>query len=494
MVAATAFAEDKVAARRLLDSAAEMVSAASLEIQVSSRMHIGEYYAGLDRAKVLRHFEEAFALTASLLEDGDTNTRSAMQAEIVKVAAGVDLALAIDLIRRGVEPVTSFTPRNEAIAKVVEQLLLRKQLNKAIEVIGLIPQTSEHPFEAVGQVLERLPKDDPRRIVLFGNATKAYIAHSSGPFPAVVAKYWREVPEEMANSAIRAIVKRLLDTSDKNVSAKVVITGEESVELRTWQTQQFAEIYDALRSLDPKRAAEVVAERPEIRRALKDRPAAPAQENPETQSEEPIPLALLGGITKEADIAEHFRLWDESARRARLIMNELEKSPEAALARVAEIPLASLRTEMIAQVARAQARRKNAEGAKATLEKALHLVSELKVASDRIQARLIIADAAHQLKESKIAWEALEGAFADAEEMYKGDVDPKGPNKAMREHWPSINGARMVAWSATKMLGVQAEPLLANMQNPDLLLAAKIDMAAAHLGKSASVSLSTSIA
>ena len=97
------------------------------------------------------------------------------------------------------------------------------------------------------------------------------------------------------------------------------------------------------------------------------------------------------------------------------------------------------------------------------------------------------AEAAHELKETKLAWDMLAAALADADEMYKVDANPKSPNTVIREHWPSINGARMVAWRAVKLLGIDVEGLLANVQNPDLLLVAKIDMAAGLLDKPASV-------
>jgi hypothetical protein len=149
--------------------------------------------------------------------------------------------------------------------------------------------------------------------------------------------------------------------------------------------------------------------------------------------------------------------------------------------------MASVRAELIARIARVQAKKRDAENAKATLDLAAQLIAELKSASDRIMPRVAIAETAHELKDAKLAWDMLTAALADADEMYKTDANPKSPNTVIRDYWPSINGARLVAWRAVKLLGVDAEALLANAQNPDLLLVAKIELAAGLLDKPASV-------
>ena len=124
---------------------------------------------------------------------------------------------------------------------------------------------------------------------------------------------------------------------------------------------------------------------------------------------------------------------------------------------------------------------KNAEFGQTLLDKCATLLSEIKDPGDRVMPWAKIAEAAHTLKNDKFALEALQHALDDLAAVYAWDTDADAPNVALPEYWPSIVGCRMVMWSASKALGVNAEPLLAGIPVSDLALLARVELARALL-------------
>ena len=74
----------------------------------------------------------------------------------------------------------------------------------------------------------------------------------------------------------------------------------------------------------------------------------------------------------------------------------------------------------------------------------------------------------------------------DATEKYREDTLAASPNVAPKEFWPSTGAFRSVAYQAGKRLGIAAEPLLERIEDPDLRMFARIELAAALNGVPAS--------
>jgi len=91
--------------------------------------------------------------------------------------------------------------------------------------------------------------------------------------------------------------------------------------------------------------------------------------------------------------------------------------------------------------------------------------------------------AAWNIKDEKQAWEAIDRGIEDATALYKLDADEDSPNLALREYWPSTQAYRRIVSCATRLFGVDAEPLLLKIRDPDLALLAQIEMASTLLGK-----------
>ena len=114
-------------------------------------------------------------------------------------------------------------------------------------------------------------------------------------------------------------------------------------------------------------------------------------------------------------------------------------------------------------------------------------IGEIKDSGDRIMPLMAVAEAAHEAMDDQTAWEALGQALDAVAEIYQRDGNVQRPNQALREHWPSIQLSRLLAWRTGKLFGVDAQDLLANIHEPELALVSQIEMAGALLGEPLSV-------
>ena len=86
------------------------------------------------------------------------------------------------------------------------------------------------------------------------------------------------------------------------------------------------------------------------------------------------------------------------------------------------------------------------------------------------------------MKDTQLAQQVLDRAMADADHMLKAEqANAEVPNPVLRENWPSTQAYRRVFYRAAKMMGVDAEPMLARVTDADLSLLLRIEVAQALL-------------
>jgi hypothetical protein len=168
-------AEPNGKALKLLDEAAATAGSTTLEIHILSLMHLGRTYPVYDKKKAIDFFRQAFAATSAAPEE----TRDVLQGEIVKWLADVSLPDAMEQLRGMEEPATGLEGNTSAVDRVIQLLLAKSEFDKAAEVIGLIPAEADYPFRAAALLFDQLPKDDPRRVLVFTRATSAYSSYYS---------------------------------------------------------------------------------------------------------------------------------------------------------------------------------------------------------------------------------------------------------------------------------------------------------------------------
>jgi hypothetical protein len=80
-----------------------------------------------------------------------------------------------------------------------------------------------------------------------------------------------------------------------------------------------------------------------------------------------------------------------------------------------------------------------------------------------------------------VAWKALEKGLGVAEAVHKKNEDPETGEGAPRFFWNSTGSFRRLFYRAAKIEGPTAKGLLDQYRAPDILLVARIEMAAALL-------------
>jgi hypothetical protein len=317
------------------------------------------------------------------------------------------------------------------------------------------------------------------------NALSAYKRRPAGTgFPHLLARYWKALPRENAQSAISVVVNAISDRADdpNNNEAGFSITDEGKKQANSRKAKELHELIHIVRELDPKRAKELLLKYPELeeasKRSIEEPKATEGQPDDDGDEEFAMPLIPFKLSNPEGIEAElkHFRKVMDQAKDAQ---NAFAKDPEKAFSSAAEIP-PRYRASLLATAAET-ASGKDAELGQRLLSECMTLLRDLKDPSDRALPWAKIGQAAHKLKNDKLAIEALQHALEDIVAVYAEDTNTDLPNVALPEYWPSVQGCRMVIWIAVRALGVAAEPLLAGIHNDDVALLAHIEMGRALL-------------
>ena len=480
------FAEDKEAARKLLESAAEIAATARPEVQVFALMHLGSAYDEIDDVKSIRYLRQAFSVAAAAPED----IRETLRGEVVSALADVSLPDAIELLRSMPEPATNLEMGFSAIERVVVLLLEDSEFDRAAEVIGLVPESAAYPFQAANKLFEKLPKDDPRRVLVFGRALSAYKRAASGEFTELLWKHWRVVPREMADAAVQAVVNAVQANKDSSYSwtigddGKVVMNGK--------QTTELSQLYHVLNELDPNRAQKLAASNAAIKAAS----AQPPQEKKEAEPPQegfsaddfspPASMFRFEGSLETNGFLEKFTNWFKQNDKAESILKTAETELQTALSQISELTYDSLQAETMCKIARKSAAKDRQTG-RNLFEKCMTAIGDIKNPLDRMSAMLDAAEAAYALKQKDTSIEAFRKALASASEAYTRESGAEMVNQVLREYWPSVQFGRVIAWRAGKLLGSEAEPLLHEVREPDVNVLCRIEMALALMGESTTV-------
>ena len=476
-------AEDKEAARKLLDSAYEITASASIQVQVMSLLHIGHHYSEIDPAKSADYLGQAFAATAALSEESDTGNRSQMQGEIVKLTATVNLELAIELVRQLGPPAYTADAQHAAYSKIVAALAERKELDRAMEVLAGASPQADYPFDAASSLFERIPEGDPRRIILFGSAATAHAGRPAIGFAQLLGKHWRKVPKQMVDGGLQSILNQLLNRKADGSSSFGIVDGKDgTTKLQSRELKEFSLIMPALEALDPARAKDLKTKHTELAELEPETPPASDADRKEGWEDHGLlPVSFAASLLEEQDMVTVYRDWNKAAAIAAEALSKAEKDPSGALARAAEIPGPGMRAEVMARVA-GSIGRKDVETVRSTIGRALALLKDIKP-GDRVMARVALGEAAAEINDPELAVAAFTEAFRDAEALFKLE----SINKAIMEQWVSVGATRVIASKAAKKLGASAQTLLDGIQTADLALLARIEMAAALLGRDPTV-------
>jgi hypothetical protein len=464
--------DPKKRAAVLLDGAGQAVGAARPEVQVFGLLHLAENYEPIDKKKSLEYFQQAFDAAASIPADSDTNQRGRLQSEIVRSLASMNVDDAIAMFRQ-MEPSAKNDRRVDAATSIVRVSIQKKRLDDALGIVESFGTFGDYPYSGAGTIFKALPADDPRRNTLFSSAMAAYAAHPRGDFPDLLMNVWRDIPQSLVQSAVTTLVNGILERKDDNSHFSASISGVKgTASFSSRKDYELFNLMHVLRSCDPKRADEILETHPDLKAALKQFPEGTesmrSAENSDIHSS-----SSSGGQANPRQDAEQ-RLNALSRNRASEALDALKTDRDKALSIAKNIPSPAVRAEVLGKIA-------NSASDKGVLGQCISILDDIMDPSDRVNTWTIVAEAAHKINDDKLSWQAIDRAMADATALYKLDADEDSPNKAMREYWPSTQAYRRIVITAAKLFGVDAEPLLLRITDPDLALLARVEMAQALL-------------
>jgi hypothetical protein len=456
-------------ARELLDGASNLAVAAKPQVSAAGLFHLAYAYEKLDRRKALEFYQQAFASTATL----SAKERRQLQPDVISAVAQVDLPMAIEMLNV-MRPAPS-----RVVSTVVGMLLQNDEIAAASELVDSTGSSGEYSFEAVEQIFKKVPMDDPKRLSIFSSALSAYRLHPDSVdgrlqlgFVHLVARHWQEIPTSMAQMAMDAILNSIFDRKDDPPLTETISTEKGVVSFNSQKDADLFEIINVVHGLDPKRTQEILEKRPDLRKAFETFPGGRAS------------MANSNSSSTDGQLGLHEL--QEMQRRAHgqslagQAMAALETDSRKALDIARDINDASTKVRVLAAIARSVSK-DDPERASTLLAQSISMLNEIKDPRDR-GAWAEVAEAAHNIKDDKQAWEAIYHGVDDATALYKLDADEDSPNMALREYWPSTHAYRSIVSTATKLFGVDAEPLLMQIHDSDLVLLAQIEIASTLLG------------
>jgi hypothetical protein len=415
--------------------------------------------------------------------------RQLVQISVVSAAVRVNLQDAIGMIKKQVEAFAGiYDPRQQPINMIVTRLIEEKKFDLAIDFVNSVGVIGQYPYAAVEAIFRNLPKQDPRRPQIFGTAFAVYALRPAPPFTDFIVKHWKELPKSSAEAAVEAIVSCALSFKSDEYLLETIGSTKGTLALHTRQDVELFDIMHLLRSFDKKRAEEVLGSHSDLKAALDRFPEGRASmgqivsinlsedSTPESiqaamkDSQSGAQLAVvmeqIGVLFKLSDLFS-----DDEAGKTFLKMLDLIKT----------LPDPGQRAEQLS--AMASAATDEPEIAKSVLADCMEFLKDIKDPDATVEPWNNIAGVAHEIKDDKLTGEAIDRALDNAAALLKRDTDPDAPNMALRDRWPSSNAYRKAAISAVKAFGVGAEWVLTRIEDPDMALYARVEMAQALLDR-----------
>jgi hypothetical protein len=466
-------------AAELLQGAADMVSTASPPIQVAALMEMAKLYTDIDRAKSVELFEQAFS-AAGAIPPSRASMSGGLQQRVVMAAAEVDPEQAAKMLDG-----LPIDQRSGAIQQIVRALVRQKKLDRAVEVLEQHTGSGAYPFDAAEILLARLPADDGRRVTIFGTATAGLdTTKEMREYGWLLAKHWQTLPPPTVQAGLTKMLNGVLDRRDGDEPWSMTISGSRGS--ASFDNRKDAELFDILwivQAVDPKKAKELLEKRPALAQMVTQYPEG-RKALIATEDEGFSTDVNTGGKGDQRDTAEEARMRLRALSESKGLEAQAlaSKDIQSAVSRAREIPDPLVRGRTLVAIA-STAAEKDPATARSILGQVITQASELKDPQVSVGAWILIADAANRAKAMDLVQQSIDRGLADCAALYKLDTDADDPNRAAREVWPSTQQYRSLIYRAGQAWGVDAEALLSKIQDPDLQLMARIELARSLLGK-----------
>lgn len=456
-------------ARELLQAATEMVSTASPGIQVPALLELALLYQDTDKKKTLELLDQAMGAAST----------AALQARVVRTAAGIDVDKAIEMA-----PSVPVQQRTEPLERIVTALVAQKRIDRAVEVLEQSAGQGGYPYRAADNLLSKLADDDPRRASLFASATAALTPDSrTSDFARLLALQWRTLPRPLVDGAVAKLVNLILDEKSDTTTFSTLSSSLGSVSFSDDRDYQLFDIMHILQVADPKRAAELKEKHPALASALEKFPEG----RPSMKASDSDNIRINRNTTErnapnDPQAAARMQMVALSQAKAREALALARKDVQLGISRAAEVPDLFLKAGALAEIAQLAAS-KDPATAKSVIGQAIAAMKEIKDPEATADLWAAVASAATEAKDDEMARDAIDRGLTACAALYKLDSNADDPNEAPREYWPSMQHYRNLLYKAAKVNGAETALLLMKINDPDLQLMGRIEIARSLMGK-----------
>lgn len=473
-------------ARQYLESAAGMISASPPESQASALLQLATVERALDAKQAAEHLDQAFAASAVLPSRKENRLKQQTQALIVRELAGIELEAALEKVSAmEITPPDELDPRAEAIEQIVAGLIRQKKIDEASVVLDRFATTGAYSFGGAKALIAALPPDDDRRALIFGQVISAFnrqpdlnamesFVRGFGPSST------KPMPKMLFDSAVRAMAVAALDNKGILMPGTITVTTDKAtVSLSDPQDSAIWRIIDLAAAVDTGLVKKLIAGRPLLMQLVE---LFPEGMRSMARGEGVMTAGTLVGSgpnSREAREKQQRLIRDTALFQE--VMKYYRKEPDKALEAARGIPTATLRVRAITTVAR-NVDESQLAAAKATVEKCIAALEEMKPPESRASGWSGIAMAAGKIKDKELATKVLLKGLDDIKAQHAADADPDNPNGAPRPMWPSAIAYKNLFYQAAKILGTETEGFLERIQDPEINTLARIEMAGAWLG------------
>ncbi len=457
----------------LVISAFDTAGSASPGAQPFLLWRIADVLTVIDTKKALDALNQAFADAAILGENS-----ASLQSMVARSAAELDLPRAVEMLRTIRVPDGSYDTRENAINRVVGQLIAKNQINHAIELLNLLGGNGPYPFAAVGSILAASPnEDDPRRLLAFSGALSGYQAHPDEGFGKLLTNYWEKLPRPTVTHALDVIVETVTTYKDEDTQVSITYVGAKGqATLNTDRDVQLFQILVPLQACEPETAKELLDKYPDFKNA--------AQLFPNGNNWKDITGMSMSMKTGSTGAAPNPA--NEFASNSRLVSQAVQtaaKDLTAGVDSANKIQNPQYRGEAFRQIAAALVG-SDPSTAHDLLEKAIAALiatPDGRSLDGSGQELLMAFGTARKLKDDQLASEIVDRALDLAARLFKVDSDQDDLNNAPIDLWPSLHIYREALRDAVILEQMKAPSRLQTIRNTDVFLFCQVAMAAALL-------------
>ena len=488
---------------RMLDSALTEASALQPDMRAFIQWQIARGYEKYNQKKADELLQNAFSSTISISDKPPSI--SCVGDDPCRVKMMLRRELVREMVKHSPEKVNDLLLQVDARAKaeIQEELLdtyiEKKQLETAKEILDSMADSDSYPYLQSASLMDALPNSRrEERIAIFSQALANYENFnadqipSDDDFPAMLVRFWRQLPPAMAMDAADTILRKTKE--DDSETSKLPITlmtsTKGNVRFSSGYELRLFELLPMIGELDRVRAESLLREASGAKAALQTYPNGILSIDKrfgKVPAEGELPEIINFGPSFAAfdDEEQEAFIFQQQAR----ISAEAEHDPKQALADVNTLPALTPtghHPRIAGFFAVADKTMKNdPQTCKAALSELRK--SDMSNKPDiAVSTLLQVADKYLDLHDPEAAMDVVRSAMKMVEALYSKDTDSEDPNLAFKGNWPSTQFWGRCLQMAARISPQTLDEILAQIRDPEIATYEKVMYANGLLGVASS--------